>query len=318
MALAALQTGKRTPQQTILDPGFFLLGGHRFRDDKEGGHGSVDMYRSIVQSCDTYYYILANDLGVDTIHDQMQPLGFGELTGIDIQGEVRGLLPSQEWKRNINKNKSAEQRKWYAGETVSLGIGQGQNNFSMLQMALATATLANDGLKMKPHLVRERVNAVTRERTSTERAAGVQLELKPENIAVVKNAMVGVNLEGTSAASFRNTSYTSAGKTGTAQVVQIKQNEKYNASRVDELHRDHALFIAFAPAESPRIALAMVVENVGFGAQFAAPIARRVFDYVLQGLYPSEDDIEAVQKGQAPTPIGKPRLASELDWPPKP
>jgi penicillin-binding protein 2 len=171
---------------------------------------------------------------------------------------------------------------------------------------------------MKPHLVRERVNAVTRERTSTERAAGVQLELKPENIAVVKNAMVGVNLEGTSAASFRNTSYTSAGKTGTAQVVQIKQNEKYNASRVDELHRDHALFIAFAPAESPRIALAMVVENVGFGAQFAAPIARRVFDYVLQGLYPSEDDIEAVQKGQAPTPIGKPRLASELDWPPKP
>ncbi len=318
MALAALQTGKRTPQQTIFDPGYFLLGGHRFRDDKEGGHGSVDMYRSIVQSCDTYYYVLANDLGVDTIHDQMQPLGFGELTGIDIQGEVRGLLPSQEWKRNLNRNKTAEQRKWYAGETVSLGIGQGQNNFSMLQMAQATATLSNDGLKMKPHLVRELVNAVTRERSTVAQATGVQLALKQENIEVVKNAMVGVNIEGTSAASFRNAPYTSAGKTGTAQVVQIKQNEKYNASRVDELHRDHALFIAFAPAESPRLALAMVVENVGFGAQFAAPIARRVFDYVLQGLYPSEEDIEAVQKGQATTPIGKPRPASEVDWPPKP
>ena len=318
MALAALQTGKRTPQQTIFDPGYFLLGGHRFRDDKEGGHGSVDMYRSIVQSCDTYYYVLANDLGVDTIHDQMQPLGFGELTGIDIQGEVRGLLPSQEWKRNLNRNKTAEQRKWYAGETVSLGIGQGQNNFSMLQMAQATATLSNDGLKMKPHLVRELVNAVTRERSTVAQATGVQLALKQENIEVVKNAMVGVNIEGTSAASFRNAPYTSAGKTGTAQVVQIKQNEKYNASRVDELHRDHALFIAFAPAESPRLALAMVVENVGFGAQFAAPIARRVFDYVLQSLYPSEEDIEAVQKGQATTPIGKPRPASEVDWPPKP
>ena len=185
-------------------------------------------------------------------------------------------------------------------------------------MAQATATLSNDGLKMKPHLVRELVNAVTRERSTVAQATGVQLALKQENIEVVKNAMVGVNIEGTSAASFRNAPYTSAGKTGTAQVVQIKQNEKYNASRVDELHRDHALFIAFAPAESPRLALAMVVENVGFGAQFAAPIARRVFDYVLQGLYPSEEDIEAVQKGQATTPIGKPRPASEVDWPPKP
>src|ERR1035437_9100938 len=166
--------------------------------------------------------------------------------------------------------------------------------------------MANDGVKMKPHLVRELVDAVTRARTVVAQAEGEHLALKPENIAFIKNAMVGVNLEGTSATSFRNAPYTSAGKTGTAQVVQIKQNEKYNAARVDELHRDHALFIAFAPAESPKIALAMVVENVGFGAQFAAPIARRVIDYVLQGQYPSEEDIEAVQKGQAPTPIGKP------------
>ncbi|MEI8325146.1 MAG: penicillin-binding protein 2, partial [Betaproteobacteria bacterium] len=208
MALAALQTGKRTPQQTISDPGYFLLGGHRFRDDKEGGHGTVDMYRSIVLSCDTYYYTLANDLSVDTIHDQMQPLGFGELTGIDIQGEVRGLLPSQEWKRNLNRNKTPEQRKWYAGETISLGIGQGQNNFTMLQMAQAVSTLSNDGLKMRPHLVRELVDAVTHAHSPVALKSGVQLALKPENIGVIKNAMVGVNLEGTSAAAFRNAAYT--------------------------------------------------------------------------------------------------------------
>jgi penicillin-binding protein 2 len=188
----------------------------------------------------------------------------------------------------------------------------------MLQMAQATATLANDGVKMRPHLVRELVDAVTRERSLPMQPPGQPLPLKPENIAVIKNAMVGVNLEGTSSASFRNAPYTSAGKTGTAQVVQIKQNEKYNAARVDELHRDHALFIAFAPAESPQVALAMVVENVGFGAQFAAPIARRVFDYVLKGLYPSEEDIEAVQNGQATMPIGKARLAADVAWPPKP
>jgi penicillin-binding protein 2 len=318
MALAALQTGRRTPQQTIFDPGYFMLGNHRFRDDKEGGHGTVDMYRSIVQSCDTYYYVLANDLGVDTIHDQLQPLGFGELTGIDIQGEVRGLLPSQEWKRNLNKNKSAEQRKWYAGETVSLGIGQGQNNFTMLQLAHATATLAGDGLKAKPHLVRELVDAVTRVSTPVALEAAQQLPLTPENIAVIKAAMVGVNIEGTSASSFRGAAYTSAGKTGTAQVIQIKQNEKYSASRTDELHRDHALFIAYAPAEAPKLALAMVVENAGFGAASAAPIARRVFDYFLMNQYPSLEDMEAVKKGQATTPIGKPRPVSEVAWPPVP
>jgi penicillin-binding protein 2 len=316
MALAALQTGRRTPQQTISDPGYFMLGNHRFRDDKEGGHGTVDMYRSIVQSCDTYYYVLANDLGVDTIHDQLQPLGFGELTGIDIQGEVRGLLPSQNWKRNAYKR--PEQQKWYAGETISLGIGQGYNNFTMLQLAHATATLAGDGLKAKPHLVRELVDAVTRVATPAEREPAQQLALTPENIAVIKAAMVGVNIEGTSSSSFRGAAYTSAGKTGTAQVIQIKQNEKYNASRTDELHRDHALFIAYAPAEAPKLALAMVVENAGFGAASAAPIARRVFDYFLMGQYPSLEDMAAVQKGQATTPIGKPRPVSEVAWPPVP
>src|SRR3954468_774876 len=164
MALAALETGKRTPAQAISDPGYFWFGGHKFRDDKEGGHGSVDMYRSIVQSCDTYYYMLANDLGVDTIHEQMSHFGFGELTGIDIAGESKGLLPSTQWKRNAYKR--PEQQRWYAGETISLGIGQGYNSFTPLQIASAVGTLANNqGARMKPHLVKEVVDVVTKEST---------------------------------------------------------------------------------------------------------------------------------------------------------
>ncbi len=316
MALAALETGKRTPEQSFSDPGFFMFGNHRFRDDKEGGHGVVNMYSSIVQSCDTYYYMLANDLGVDTIHEQMQRFGFGELTGIDIFGEVRGLLPSTEWKRKAYKR--ADQQKWYAGETISLGIGQGYNNFTMLQLASATATLANNGVKMRPHLVKEVVDIMTHAPTTTAQQAMGEVIAKAANIAVIKNALVGVNLEGTSAAAFRGAGYTSGGKTGTAQVVQIKQNEKYVASRVDEHFRDHALFTAFAPAENPRIALAMVVENAGFGGQNAAPIARRIFDYWLLNQYPSEQDMIAVQKAQAPAPIGTPRNVAEVPWPPAP
>ena len=314
MALAALETGARTPQQAISDPGYFWFGNHQFRDDKEGGHGTVDMYRSIVQSCDTYYYQLANDLGVDTIHDQMKRFGFGELTGIDIFGEVRGLLPSTQWKQKAYKR--PDQQKWYAGETISLGIGQGYNNFTMLQLASATSTLANNGVKMKPHLVKDVVDILTHASNSTTHQAMGEMIAKPENIAIIKAALVGVNIEGTSATSFRGAPYTSAGKTGTAQVVQIKQNEKYVASKMEERFRDHALFMAFAPAEDPKIALAMVVENAGFGAQNSAPIARRVFDFWLLNQYPSVEDIAAVQKAQAPSPIGKPRSLAELPWPP--
>ncbi|MBC7436611.1 MAG: penicillin-binding protein 2 [Bdellovibrionales bacterium] len=313
MALAALESGKRTPQQTISDPGFFNFGGHRFRDDKEGGHGTVDMYRSIVQSCDTYYYVLANDMGVDLIHDRLQQFGFGEITGIDILGESRGLLPSTQWKRAAYKR--PEQQKWYLGETISLGIGQGYNTFTMLQLAAATSTLANYGVKMKPHLVRQVVDIVTREPTAAVQETVGERIASPANIAVIRNALVGVNLEGTSASSFKGASFTSGGKTGTAQVIQIKQGEKYDASRVDERHRDHALFMAYAPAENPKIALAMIVENAGFGAAHAAPIARRVFDYWLMNQYPSEEDMAAVRKGQATTPIGKPRAVADVPWP---
>ena len=315
MSLAALNTGKRSPTQFISDPGFFMFGDHRFRDDKEGGHGTVDMYKSIVESCDTYYYLLARDMGVDMIHDQMKELGFGQMTGIDIAGEARGILPSTQWKRSSYKR--PEQQRWYSGETISLGIGQGYNSFTMLQLAQAVATIANNGTRRKPHLVREVVDVETRVAQAVTLDAPTTLSFQAEHIDTVKKAMVGVNIEGTSASSFLGASYTSGGKTGTAQVFTIKQNEKYVASKIDERLRDHALFIAYAPAEDPKIALAMVVENAGFGAQNAAPIARRVFDYMLMGLYPSLEDIEAVRNGQATRPIGKPRPIASVTWPPK-
>ncbi len=313
MSLAALETGKRTAQQSFPDPGFFMFGNHRFRDDKEGGHGNVDMYRSIVESCDTYYYLLARDMGVDLMHDWMKPLGFGQLTGIDVLGEARGILPSTEWKRTAYRK--PEQQRWYAGETISLGIGQGYNSFTMLQLAQATSTLVNQGVKMRPHLVREVVDVETRESRRIAQEPVAQLQYKPEHLAVIRKALEGVNLEGTSASSFAGAPYTSGGKTGTAQVFTVKQNEKYNAARIDERMRDHALFMAYAPADQPKVALAMVVENAGFGAQNAAPIARRVFDYVLLGQYPSEEDIAAVQRGQATRPIGKPREAASVNVP---
>ena len=313
MALAALTAGKRTAQQVFSDPGYFMFGNHRFRDDKEGGHGMVDMYRSIVESCDTYYYLLARDMGVDLIAEHMAPMGFGRPTGIDLIGEARGILPSTDWKRNAYRK--PEQQRWYAGETISLGIGQGYNNFTMLQIAQATATLVNQGRQMRPHLVREVVDVVSKQRTPVADQPVAQLPLKPEHVQEIQRALVGVNLEGTSASSFVGAPYTSAGKTGTAQVFTVRQNEKYNAARIDERMRDHALFMAYAPAESPQVVLAMVVENAGFGAQNAAPIARRVFDYVLLGQYPAEEDVAAVQRGQATRPIGVPRPALTVKLP---
>ncbi len=311
MGLVGLATGKRTPQQAISDPGYFWFGNHRFRDDKEGGHGYVDLYRSIVFSCDTYYYMLAAELGVDVMAEHLAPFGFGQLTGIDLEGEVRGILPSTAWKKQAYRRGKPEQQKWYAGETISLGIGQGYNSYTMLQLALATGTLATGGERHKPHLVREVVDVVSNERRAigTERMEPVAI--KPEHLAEIRRALVGVNLEGTSAGAFRGAGYSSAGKTGTAQVVTIKQNEKYNAARMAEHLRDHALYMAYAPAEDPKIAIALVVENAGFGAQNAAPIARRVFDFWVSGLYPTDEDIAAVQQGQSPSPLKPPRpLAS--------
>jgi penicillin-binding protein 2 len=283
MALGALTIGKRRPEQAISDPGFFNFGGHHFRDDKKGGHGSVDMYKSIVHSCDTYYYMLANDMGIDNIAAFMGQLGLGSRTGIDIDGESEGVLPSQEWKRK--RFKKPEQQKWYAGETISIGIGQGYNAYTPIQLAHATAILANNGVVFRPHLVKFITDTKTGERTLIEPQPIRTLALKQEHIEVIKNAMVGVNKEGTGARAFAGAEYVSAGKTGTAQVFSLKGAE-YKASAIKKELRDHALFIAFAPADQPKIALAVLVENGGFGAQAAAPIARQVLDYYLLGKRP--------------------------------
>ena len=314
MAMAALETGKRSPTFIVNDAGSWTFGDHTFRSHGDVGLGPVDMYRSIVKSSNVYYYSLANDLGVDAIHDFMKPLGFGQLTGIDIQGEVRGVLPSQEWKRKTYKR--PEQKKWFAGETISLGIGQGYNTFTMLQLASATATLANGGVKHPPQLVLATQEAISHTKVPVPPAEPEDLGFSPANVALVRRAMVGVTQEGTSARVFAGAGYLSGGKTGTAQAVTMGQKEKYDARKMEEHLRDHALYIAFAPADDPKIALAVVVENAGFGAEYAAPIARRVFDYWLLGQYPSEEDLAAVKKGLAATPIGKPRKAAEVDWPP--
>ena len=299
MALAALEMGKRTPQQAISDPGFYNFGNHTFRDDKKGGHGSVDMYKSIVQSCDTYYYMLANDMGIGNIAKFMGSLGLGQRTGVDLgkddSGESKGVLPSPEWKKQ--RFKKPEQQKWYAGETISIGIGQGYNAYTPIQLAQATAVVANNGVMFRPHLVKEIINAKTGEKRPIEPQPIRDLKLKQQNIEVIRRAMVGVNKEGTGARAFAGAPYVAAGKTGTAQVYSLKGAE-YKAHAIKKELRDHALFIAFAPADKPTIALAVLVENGGFGAQSAAPIARMVLDYYLLGKLPAgaaKEDTAAVE-----------------------
>ena len=284
MALAALTYGKRTASQTIADPGGFNFGGHFFRDDKKGGHGTVDMYKSIAVSCDTYYYLLANDMGIDNISRFMGDLGFGSRTGIDIDGESEGILPSQEWKKR--RFKRPEQQKWYAGETISIGIGQGYNAYTPIQLANATATLANNGVMFRPHLVKFVTDTRSGEKIYVEPHPLKTLPWKPEHIETIKHAMVGVIKEGTGARAFAGAKYEAAGKTGTAQTFSLKGGDA-KTSHLQEHLRDHALFIAFAPVDQPKIAVAILVENGGFGAQAAAPIARQVFDYFLLGSRPN-------------------------------
>ncbi|MEO7241944.1 MAG: penicillin-binding protein 2 [Variovorax sp.] len=309
MALAALQTGKRGANVLVNDPGYFMFAGHRF-GSPEGNIGNVDMRRAIQLSSNIYFYSLANDMGVDTIHDFMKPLGFGQITGIDLLGETRGLLPSTEWKRNAYKR--PEQKKWYAGETISLGIGQGYNAFTMLQLAQASAIVSRGGIKHRPHVVLATRDTVTGKRLPVEQPPPEDLHYKPANVGVVRDGLVAVVNAGTARSVFVGAGYQAAGKTGTAQAVGMSQTVRYNAKALEEHQRDHALFTAFAPAADPKIAVAVIVENAGWGAGAAAPIARRIFDYWLLAQYPSEADLAAIQVGKAGVPIGKPRAASDI------
>jgi penicillin-binding protein 2 len=284
MALAALELGKRRPSSTINDPGYFVFGDRRFRDSKPGGHGVVDLHKSIVVSSDTYYYMLANDMGIDAIAGFMKQLGLGSPTGIDLQGEAAGVLPSPEWK--MSRFRRPEQQRWYPGETISIGIGQGYNAYTPIQLAQAMATVAANGAMYRPRVVGHIENPRTRERRSFDAELSAQVPLRREWVDFVKRAMAGVNKEGTGARAFAKAEYTSGGKTGTAQVIGMKQGEKYDEAKVSERLRDHSLFIAFAPVDTPIIALAVIVENGGFGARAAAPISRTVLDYYLLGKLP--------------------------------
>ncbi|HXQ30568.1 MAG TPA: penicillin-binding protein 2 [Steroidobacteraceae bacterium] len=283
MALAGLEYGAIDPKATRFCHGYYMLPGssRHYRDWKKEGHGSVDMRRAIAVSCDVYFYGLAELLGIERVHDAMVGLGFGRPTGIDIGGERPGLMPSEEWKRQTYK------QAWFPGDTVIIGIGQGYMLATPLQLAHAVAIVAGRGRSFRPRLVTGVRDATTREVKTFAPVAEPPVELKdPSNWEVIIEGMEMVTeAGGTAAVAARGASYKIAGKTGTAQVFGLGQNEKYNASAVSERLRDHALFIAFAPADAPKLAVAVLVENGGHGSSAAAPIARRVFDAYLLGKY---------------------------------
>lgn len=278
--LLGLESGEIRHDTQIWDPGFYMLKGdeRRYRDWRKEGHGWVDFNKSIVESCDTFYYDLALTLGIDRMSDYMRNFGFGRPTGIDLTGESSGLMPSRDWKRRVHR------QPWFPGETLITGIGQGFTLATPLQLASSTATLAGFGRHLTPTVV-----ASLDEPDSGIRAVLDAKELPTVRVVDISNwqrvhrAMINVvhSPTGTARSISRNLPYTVAGKTGTAQVFGIKQDEEYVAEDVAKHLRDHALFVAFAPAEKPRIAIAVIVQNGGGGGAVAAPIARKVMDTYL-------------------------------------
>jgi penicillin-binding protein 2 len=280
VALAGLEYNAIGFEQTHYCPGFYQLPNvpHKYRDWKHGGHGAVSMSEAITESCDVYFYSLASVLGIDNMHRFLQQFGFGEKSGIDLVGEKTGLLPSREWKQQ-QKNQA-----WYPGETLITGIGQGYLQVTPIQLARATATLANGGKVVTPFLVDKMVTA-TETQSNSKTEANV-IPLKVANMQHIADAMVNVvhDAHGTAKNIGKHITYHIAGKTGTAQVFNIKQEARYNENAIDFKLRDHALFIAFAPAENPKIAVAVVVENGGHGGSVAAPIAGKVIAQYLESL----------------------------------
>ena len=280
VALAGLEYNAIGFDQKHYCPGFYQLPNvpHKYRDWKHGGHGAVSMSDAITESCDVYFYSLASVLGIDNMHNFLQQFGFGEKSGIDLVGEKTGLLPSREWKQQ-QKNQA-----WYPGETLITGIGQGYLQVTPIQLARATATLANGGKVVTPFLVDKMVTA-TETQSNSKTEANV-IPLKAVNVQHITDAMVNVvhDAHGTAKNIGKHITYHIAGKTGTAQVFNIKQEAKYNENAIDFKLRDHALFIAFAPAENPKIAVAVIVENGGHGGSVAAPIAGKVIEQYLESL----------------------------------
>ena len=281
IGLAALENNVTTWNYSIKDPGWYKLDNddRLYRDWKKWGHGNVDLEKAIIESCDTYFYDIAYKLGIDPLHDFMAQFGFGERLGIDLNGEARGILPSSFWKR------ATRGVLWYPGETLNAGIGQGYMLATPLQMATATAILANKGRKIYPKLLKN-----TRDESNSPQEP-IRLQ-QQENWDKMHNAMIKVShsIRGTGRTAARGAKYKIAGKTGTAQVLGIAQEEEYDETKIASYHRDHALYVGFAPAENPKIAIAVIVENKGSGGANAAPVARKVFDAYL---VPAIDETKA-------------------------
>jgi penicillin-binding protein 2 len=286
IALTALQHEAVAPEHEVYCPGEWRLPGqtHRYREGRGGVHGNVGLHEAIVRSCDVYFYQLAVAMGIEHLSSGLTAFGFGSPTGLDISGEQSGIVPSPEWKkRNFSRR---EDQIWFPGETVITGIGQGYMLVTPIQLASAGATFAARGTRFAPRLLLGAENAVTGEMSWVEPQALPSIDdHAPEHWQFVNDAMVGVTAEprGTARAQMDGLEFSVAGKTGTAQVITIEQDEKYREEEIDERQRDHGLFLAFAPAEAPRIALGIVVENGGGGARAAAPVARKVLDAFFAG-----------------------------------
>jgi penicillin-binding protein 2 len=281
IGLTALLHESIDPNKELHCPGEYRLPGftHRYREGRGGVHGATNLHAAIVRSCDVYFYQLAIMIGIDDLANGLRAFGFGVPTGLDISGENPGIVPSREWKKKAFTRR--EDQVWYPGETINTGVGQGYMLVTPLQLAHAEATLAARGVAYAPRLMIGVENGMTGEVTYSEpNALPVVDDPTPEHWDFVRDSMIGVTAEprGTARAAMDGTPYTVAGKTGTAQVFTVGQDEKYREAEVDERLRDHGLFVAYAPAEAPRIALAVIVENGGGGARAAAPVARKVFD----------------------------------------
>lgn len=291
VALAALKLGVRDPNARIPDPGYFEYGNQRFRNAGGAAYGPTNMHRALVVSSDTYFFSLGPLIGVDALHDFSQLFGFGRKTGIDLNYEKIGILPSREWKKKAFSD--PRKQRWIPGETISVAVGQGYNSFTIMQLAQATSTLAADGKYIRPHLVSEMENPVSKKVTPTVKQPDYQIPVSAASIKLVKDALVEVTKRGTARRSFAGAAYESAGKTGTAQVFSLK-GSKYNSRNLKRSLWDHALYMGFAPANEPKIAVALIVENGGWGATIAAPIARKVFDYWLSPTRSSQVDAAPV------------------------
>lgn len=283
MAMALLESGKITQSSVIPAPGAWSIPGtkHIFRDSVRSGHGSANLSKAIQVSSDTFFYRLGFEMGIEKIRPYLAEFDFGQQTGIDLPNEYRGVLPSPEWKEKRFSKLPPERRRWNTAEMVPISIGQGYNAYTPLQMAHATATLANNGVVYRPHLVKELLDHNKQQITLIDPKPQRVLPFKQSNFNYVKAAMAKVLQPGGTARKIGvGLKYSMGGKTGTAQVVQIAQGKNYNAAALAEQHRDHAWFIAFAPMEKPQIAIAVILENGGWGAN-AAPLARGLSDYYL-------------------------------------